>query len=163
VSSLATPAPDRYEFRGEHPWRPLSALWLALAISLSLIIILAGYVISSGTLRIAWQLAGINVALGALVLQVAASVAWTTRGYRAIRLRQHALLRDIALVCGTPTDLREASARTALNDPYPSSRVVVDKGTVHHLTSCSLVADKPIAVVGDAAVAGRPACRVCQP
>jgi hypothetical protein len=164
LAQLATTAPDPDPLRDSHPWRPTSVLWLAAGSGLALILIVAGYVITSGTLRIGWQLAGINVALGALVLQVAASVAWTTGGYRSVRLRQRRLLRDINNVVMRREQLPASfGTPTAADRPCPTDRIVVQQGTVHHLRSCPLVAGKPIALMGDEAAEGRAACRLCQP
>jgi hypothetical protein len=161
-----TPLPDPYRLRETHPWHPLSALWLTAATGLALILILVGYVMSSGTLRITWQLAGVNIGLGALVLQAVGAIAWITRGYRALRQRQRELVYEIAMVYAGQPAVPTAPTRTEprLDDPASfSSRIVVHQGTVHHLPTCPLAVDKPVALSGDAARDGRIPCRVCQP
>jgi hypothetical protein len=138
-------------------------LWLTASLALALIFIFAGYIVTSGTLRITAQLTGVNLGLGALVLQLATGVGWATRGFRSVRERQRLLVAALAEVLergqvGSPT-----IALAVQGSATTPTHVVVQRGTVHHLSTCPLAADKAIVLVGEQASTGREACRVCQP
>jgi hypothetical protein len=161
--TLASGPQDRNPRRrpDPHPWGPLSALWVSGSFSVALILILAGYVITSGTLRITGQLTGVNLGLAALVLELATGIGWTTRGFRSVRERQRLLVFELSEALG-------AQRSAIICDPateavLEAARVVVRRGTVHHLRTCPLAADKAVAFVGEQATSGRQACRVCQP
>jgi hypothetical protein len=146
-----------------HPWGPLAALWLTASLAVALILILAGYVVTSGTLHITGQLTGVNLGLGALVLQLATGIGWATRGFRSVRERQRLLVAALAEALGEAQVVSPTVVLAVHGASTTPTRVVVQRGTVHHLSTCPLAADKPIVFVGAQASTGRAACRVCQP
>ena len=138
------------------PWNAKQRLVLLVLLALGVVGLIAGYVGTSGTLRVSRQVAWLNVGGAALLVSGAGVVVFLTAGRREIGRRRLNLFGDVvddgpsagALVPGTTSAVELVAADTM---------------TRYHRADCSFVEGKTVVAATAAGheQAGRRPCGVC--
>jgi hypothetical protein len=140
------------------PWEARHRVLLAVLQALGIAGLAAGYVGTSGTLRISHQVVWIDVAGAALLVSGAGVVLFLTAGRRAVGRRRLGLFGDVA----------GDEALSAVTTTAESAAALVSAPTMtkYHRGDCSFVAAKTGLVAGTAVAhekVGRRPCGVCLP
>jgi len=140
------------------PWSPKQRLLLAALLMLGVVGLVAGYVGTSGTLRVSRQVAWVNVAAVALLASGAGVVLFLTSARREIGRRRLSLFGDVIVGREEASDL---AAGTGVADLVSAPAM-----TRYHRADCSFVTGKPALAVATAVnheKIGKRPCGVCLP
>jgi len=140
------------------PWSARDRVLLAVVLAVGVAGLAAGYVGTSGTLRVSHQVVWVDVAAAALLVSGAGVVLFLTAGRRAVGRRRVRLFGDV--LSG------EAAARPATPAGSAAELVSAPTMTRYHRGDCSFVDGKAGLVSGTAAAhesIGRKPCGVCRP
>jgi hypothetical protein len=138
------------------PWTAKQRLMLALLLAIGVVGLIAGYIGTSGTLRVSKQVVWVNVAGAALLLSGAGIVLFLTAARRAIGRRRLSLFGDVAEVETVERDA-DLSAADLVSAPTM---------TRYHRADCSFVDGKTglkVASSVDHQKIGKQPCGVCLP
>jgi hypothetical protein len=139
-------------------WSTRQRLMLAVLLLIGAVGLIAGYVGTSGTLRVSHQVVWINVAGTGLLLSGAGVVLFLTGARREIGRRRLSLFGDVVVDADEPLDVGTGHSAADL----VSARTM----TKYHRADCSFVAGKPglsvAGAVGHEKIGKRP-CGVCLP
>jgi hypothetical protein len=139
------------------PWNAKQRLVLAVLLAIGVVGLVAGYVGTSGTLRVSRQVPWVNVAGAALLVAGAGIVSFLTAARREIGRRRLSLFGDLRPE-GTAVSPSAGIAAAVL--------VSAPTMTKYHRADCSFVADKPalkVASAIDHEKIGKRPCGVCLP
>jgi hypothetical protein len=140
------------------PWSAKQRLQLAALLLIGVLGLIAGYVGTSGTLRVSRQVAWVNVAATALLASGAGVVLFLTAARRTIGRRRLSLFGDITVGREEAFDLGPGAGAADL--------VSAPTMTKYHRSDCSFVAGKPglkVATAIDHEKIGKRPCGVCLP
>ena len=140
------------------PWTVKQWLMLAVLLAIGVAGLIAGYVGTSGTLRVSRQVVWVNVAGAALLLSGAGVVLFLTAARREIGRRRLCLFGDVA---GAEGGGAELSA-----DFSPAELVSASTMTKYHRADCSFLDGKAglkAASSVDHQKVGKHPCGVCLP
>jgi hypothetical protein len=140
------------------PWTARQRLVLAVFQVLGVAGLIAGYLGTSGTLRLSRQVVWVNVAGAALLVSGAGVTVFLTAGRRAVGRRRLGLFGDV----------REGRGATVHPDPGPGTAtdlVAATAMTKYHRGDCSFVDGKVVtaATAAEHEQGGRRPCGVCLP
>jgi hypothetical protein len=140
------------------PWTAKHRLMLGVMLALGIAGLIAGYVGTSGTLRVSRQVAWINVAGAALLVSGAGVLLFLTAARREIGRRRLSLFGDVGDV-----DLSESGSVSASSAIATTDLVAAATMTRYHRGDCSFVDGKSVkaASAADHQQAGRRPCGVC--
>ena len=136
------------------PWSAKQRLLLAALLLIGVVGLIAGYVGTSGTLRVAW----VNVAAAALLASGTGVVLFLTAARREIGRRRLSLFGDVIVGREEASDLGAGVGAADL--------VSAPTMTKYHRADCSFVAGKPALAVATAVnhqKIGKRPCGVCLP
>jgi hypothetical protein len=140
------------------PWNAKQRLMLAVLLALGVAGLIAGYIGTSGTLRVSKQVVWINLAGAALLVSGAGVVLFLTAARREIGRRRLSLFGDLGIVDGAPVDRgMDISAADLVTAPTM---------TKYHRADCSFVDGKTglkVASSVDHQKVGKQPCGVCLP
>lgn len=140
------------------PWNAKQRLMLAVLLALGGAGLIAGYIGTSGTLRVSKQVVWINLAGAALLVSGAGVVLFLTAARREIGRRRLSLFGDLGIVDGAPVDRgMDISAADLVTAPTM---------TKYHRADCSFVDGKAglkVASSVDHQKVGKQPCGVCLP
>lgn len=143
---------------GVSPWNAKQRLTLAVLLAVGVVGLFAGYVGTSGTLRVSRQVAWVNVAGAALLVSGAGVVMFLTTARREIGRRRLSLFGDVGV---------DGAASVALRAGIDAADLVsAPTMTKYHRADCSFVDDKPglkVATAVDHEKIGKRPCGVCLP
>jgi hypothetical protein len=140
------------------PWNAKQRLMLAVLLVIGIAGLIAGYVGTSGTLRVSRQVAWINLAGTALLVSGAGVVLFLTAARREIGRRRLSLFGDLAISESTTVSLAAGIGAADL--------VSATTMTKYHRADCSFVDDKSglkVATAIDHEKIGKRPCGVCLP
>jgi len=140
------------------PWNAKQRLMLAVLLAIGVVGLIAGYVGTSGTLRVSRQVAWVNVAGAALLVYGAGAVLFLTAARREIGRRRLSLFGDLDPGRGAEVVMGAGLAAADL--------VSAPTMTKYHRADCSFVADKAAlkaATAVDHEKIGKRPCGVCLP
>ena len=138
------------------PWNAKQRLMLAVLLALGVVGLIAGYIGTSGTLRVSKQVAWVNLAGAALLVSGAGIVLFLTGARREIGRRRLSLFGDLGAV--------ETVDRGA--DFSAADLVTAPTMTKYHRADCSFVdgkTDLKVASSVDHQKVGKQPCGVCLP
>ena len=140
------------------PWNAKQRLMLAVLLVIGAAGLIAGYIGTSGTLRVSRQVGWVNVAGAALLIAGAGVALFLTAGRREVGRRRLSLFGDLEGSQGAAVDLAAtASAADLVSAPTM---------TKYHRADCSFVDGKPglkVASSVDHQKIGKGPCGVCLP
>ncbi|HVW32626.1 MAG TPA: hypothetical protein VHL53_08820 [Acidimicrobiia bacterium] len=141
------------------PWKAKERVTLAVLLAIGVLGLVAGYVGTSGTLRVSHQVVWIDLAGAGLLVSGAGVVLFLTAGRRAVGQRRLGLFGNVAGAAAeaAPADTAAYSATDLVSAPTM---------TKYHRGDCSFVADKAGLAPGTAVAhekVGRKPCGVCLP
>jgi hypothetical protein len=140
------------------PWTAKQRLMLAVLLAMGVVGLIAGYVGTSGTLRVSRQVAWVNVAGAALLISGAGVVLFLTGARRAIGRRRLSLFGDLGAGQVATVDRSTGIAAADL--------VSAATMTKYHRADCSFVDGKTglkVASSVDHQKVGKQPCGVCLP
>ena len=140
------------------PWSAKQRLLLAAFLLIGVVGLIAGYVGTSGTLRVSRQVAWVNVAAAALLASGTGVVLFLTAARREIGRRRLSLFGDAVVGREEASDLGAGVGAADL--------VSAPTMTKYHRADCSFVAGKPALAVATAVnhqKIGKRPCGVCLP
>ena len=140
------------------PWTAKHRLMLAVLLAIGVVGLIAGYVGTSGTLRVSRQVVWVNVAGAALLVSGAGVVLFLTVARREIGRRRLSLFGDLGAAGVTAVDLSA--------DLSAADLVTAPTMTKYHRADCSFVDGKEglkVASSVDHQKVGKLPCGVCLP
>jgi hypothetical protein len=140
------------------PWSAKQWLMLAVLLAIGVAGLIAGYVGTSGTLRVSRQVVWVNVAGAALLVSGTGVVLFLTAARRAVGRRRLSLFGDVVAGSSAAVDLSvDISAADLVSAPTM---------TKYHRADCSFVGGKTglkVASSVDHQKIGKRPCAVCLP
>ena len=140
------------------PWNAKQRLMLGLLLAIGVAGLIAGYIGTSGTLRVSKQVVWINLSGAALVLSGAGVVLFLTAARREIGRRRLSLFGDLGVV--------DVAAVDRGVDISAADLVTAPTMTKYHRADCSFVDGKTglkVASSVDHQKVGKVPCGVCLP
>jgi hypothetical protein len=140
------------------PWNAKQRLMLAVLLAVGVAGLIAGYVGTSGTLRVSHQVAWVNLAGASLLVSGAGVVLFLTAARREIGRRRLSLFGDLGI--------EPRRAPSLGTDIAAADLVSAPTMTKYHRADCSFVDDKAglkVATAIDHEKIGKRPCGVCLP